>query len=303
MAEQPEKVIDIPGVGAVAFPASMSDDQINAAASRLYGQTNPKADTPKPKSWIDTAVDWLPSVGGAIGSKAGPMGAAIGGAAGHGYRTLYKNAPIIGDAVRDVAGNLVSEPMATLKGFGEGLIEGATEAGIQGGMQAAGTAAVGKLAQGGKAIAEKAAPALMQAAMKPAPKLTLDAFKHGQVPPVVKTMLDEGVNVSRAGVEKLNALMQTAPAGSAQQDAMVMARNATAERLAQLANTDPEGLLQLLVLRHPAAPSLIARGLWKSAGNALGVPGELIRRAVSAIVQGGASMGSQTGADALAGMQ
>ncbi|HYC56722.1 MAG TPA: hypothetical protein VEL28_17460, partial [Candidatus Binatia bacterium] len=42
----PEKVIDIPGVGAVAFPDSMSDDAISAAAAKLYQDAQRPAPAP-----------------------------------------------------------------------------------------------------------------------------------------------------------------------------------------------------------------------------------------------------------------
>lgn len=51
----PDKVIDIPDVGAIAFPDSMSDQEVNAAATRLYQQANPKKKQPPVTSWVDTA--------------------------------------------------------------------------------------------------------------------------------------------------------------------------------------------------------------------------------------------------------
>jgi len=60
----PDKVIDIPGVGPIAFPDSMSDADMNAAASKLYREANPEHPPPDPKhSWVQTAKDWLPTAG------------------------------------------------------------------------------------------------------------------------------------------------------------------------------------------------------------------------------------------------
>ena len=70
-----DKVIDIPGVGPTAFPDSMTEAQINAAATRVYQDANPGKKQPPVKSWTDTAVDALPAI-------AGTAGAIIGGAGG-----------------------------------------------------------------------------------------------------------------------------------------------------------------------------------------------------------------------------
>jgi len=60
----PDKVIDIPGVGPIAFPDSMSDDQMNAAAAKLYREANPEHPPVDPKhSWVATARDWLSTAG------------------------------------------------------------------------------------------------------------------------------------------------------------------------------------------------------------------------------------------------
>jgi hypothetical protein len=52
----PDKVIDIPGVGPTAFPDSMSDQEINAAATRVYQDANPGKKQPPVTSWAGTSV-------------------------------------------------------------------------------------------------------------------------------------------------------------------------------------------------------------------------------------------------------
>lgn len=47
----------------------------------------------------------------------------------------------------------------------------------------------------------------MQSALKPGLKSTLAAVKRGAVPPVVQTLLKEGVNVTPGGIAKLNAII------------------------------------------------------------------------------------------------
>lgn len=49
--------IDIPGVGPVAFPDSMSEAQINAAATRLYQNANVGKKQPPVTSWTSPGMD------------------------------------------------------------------------------------------------------------------------------------------------------------------------------------------------------------------------------------------------------
>lgn len=198
----PDKIIEIPGAGRVAFPDTMSDADIETAAAKLYKSANP--DHPEPAashSWLSKAVDWLPAAGGAVGGIVGGLGgtvagfgvggvpgavggAALGGATGEalkqlGRRMMGKSAPAtMGQAATDIAG------------------QGA----LQGGMEAVG----GAVAAG----ASKLAPALMQSALKPAYKMTEKAVKNVELPRVVKTLLDEGINVSSGGIGKLNTLLK-----------------------------------------------------------------------------------------------
>jgi len=48
-----EIVVDIPGVGEVAFPSSMSQDEINAAASRLYQESQPSTQPQPQQSFLE----------------------------------------------------------------------------------------------------------------------------------------------------------------------------------------------------------------------------------------------------------
>lgn len=51
-----EKVIDIPGVGPTAFPDSMSDAEVNAAATRVYQGANPSKKQPPVSNWVGAAT-------------------------------------------------------------------------------------------------------------------------------------------------------------------------------------------------------------------------------------------------------
>lgn len=187
---QAEQVIDIPGVGSVAFPASMSPEQIDQAAAKLHREANPQASPQKPGSWIRTAVDWLPTAGGAlgglVGTAAGPLGS-IGGAAAGG---------MVGKAMQNALTDDPVNPMGAGQAVGSVVGEGA----LQGGMQAAGAGVL--------KLAGKAGSALMTSAVKPAYKTVEKAVKTAEMPRVVKTLLDEGINVTQGGIGKLNTLLK-----------------------------------------------------------------------------------------------
>lgn len=57
-----------------------------------------------------------------------------------------------------------------------------------------------KVAAGTEAGLQRGASRLMQSALKP----PLEAARKGQAEPAVKTLLEQGINVSRGGIEKLN---------------------------------------------------------------------------------------------------
>jgi hypothetical protein len=215
----------------------LSDDEIAKMESFEQLPTRPvtaEEFTDKPDySGVSKALDWLPAAGGAVGGTLGaaggfgvgsvPLGiagAAGGGATGealrqHGRRILGLDAP--GSATA-AAGGL--------------LKEGA----IQGGAQAAG-AGIGKALSAG-------APWLMQTALKP----TQAVLKEYQTTPraLVKTLLDEGVNVTQRGIEKLQALfastndeiaqlVRNAP-GSVKKTDVAARTLTTANKLAQQTN-------------------------------------------------------------------
>src|SRR4029453_11058693 len=79
----PDKIIEIPNVGRIAFPDTMTADEMNAAATKLYREKNPDQPPPAPAhSWVDTAVDWLPAAGATGGGIIGGIGGAGGGVRG-----------------------------------------------------------------------------------------------------------------------------------------------------------------------------------------------------------------------------
>src|SRR6185436_8303400 len=82
---------------------------------QIFQENAPKPKAPPQPGVISRMADMLPSVGGFVGGMAGKstgagvLGAAMGGAAGQGYKTLIKNASEIGPAIMDVGRNIMSQ--------------------------------------------------------------------------------------------------------------------------------------------------------------------------------------------------
>lgn len=191
-------------------PATSFDDDLKAvradfekdlAAARDAAQNR----RPLEPSLAARLLDWLPTVGGAIGGMVGGIpGAAIGGAAGQGLKTTAEHVAELPGAVADVAGNLVAHPRETMGGFVEGALGGANdtavEGAMQGGMTAVGSAAAPVVKWGGRQ--------LMQSAVKPAFAMVEKQVAKNEVPRVVQTLLDEGINVTQRGIGKINSLLK-----------------------------------------------------------------------------------------------
>lgn len=131
------------------------------------------------KSFTDKAINYLPIAGGIVGGLFGNVpGAVLGGAAGESYKQLYNrykgyDAPETGmEAATDIA----------------------KEGGIQGALQGVGQYVIAPaMKYGGQR--------LMQSALKPSAAMGKNA------PRATQTMLDEGLNVSRGGLDKLVGLI------------------------------------------------------------------------------------------------
>ena len=117
-------------------------------------------------------VQNLPTMGGVVGGTlGGPLGAGIGGATGETVRQLLNFLTGRDEAPRPA-----------------GVIE---QGALQGGLDLGGQLLGRGMAAGGRR--------LMQSAVKPSIKT--------EAGPLVQTMLDEGITVSRRGLEKLNGLI------------------------------------------------------------------------------------------------
>ena len=178
----------------------MPQDWFNANAPKPQAAQPPSSDwfaqqAPKAapgRDWIDTLTDWLPTIGGTVGGVAGaaggPLGsvggAALGGMAGDAYRQLINRAR---------GRQAPQTPVAAAR---ETAIEGA----IQGGAQVVGAA----IAPAARAVGAR----VMQSAVKPGLKF-LTKGDPAATPQVVKTLLDEGVNVTPGGLTKLQRLVSS----------------------------------------------------------------------------------------------
>lgn len=170
MADEQTVSIDIPGVGAVDFPSSMSSADMNAAAKRLYDQANPPA---KPSTNIGLALTAASQVIPAAANIATRIAtsptlpqttATIG-------RIIGGISPIVGGAV---TGGTASGPLAAMGGAGLG-VAGAAKGSYMGGRTGYFT---GKLLQRAAPpianVLEKAVPAAQMFGRMVSPQNMLD---------------------------------------------------------------------------------------------------------------------------------
>lgn len=135
-------------------------------------------------------TEWLPAIGGTIGGIGGTVGgpvgslggAALGGMAGEAYRELINRA-----RGRKAPESAIESSKEMLK---QGAIHGVAEG----------------VGLGVGAIAKPVGARLMQSAVKPGLRL-ITRGDVGATPQVVRTLMDEGVNVTPAGVGKLQRLI------------------------------------------------------------------------------------------------
>lgn len=177
------------------FPDDATDDEISAALDRRQA---PAPNAPRQRTWTDTAVDALPAVGGAVGGAIGAIGGAVGGFGVGGVPGGIGGA-MVGGAAGESARQLVNRARGADTPSTPG--QAAAGIGVQGAVQGASQAVGAGIGAGMKA----AAPWLMQSALKP----TVSTLKeYGTTAPrIVKTLLDEGVSVTDAGLAKLQRLL------------------------------------------------------------------------------------------------
>jgi len=177
----PDKVIEIPRVGAVAFPDTMSDQDIAAAAAKLHAEATQQPPSP---SLLDRAIDALPEAGGLVGGVVGGIGGTAFGAGVGGVPGALGGATVGGGA-----GEALRQLLTRARGgaaptsMSEAVASIAKEGAIQGGMEAAG----GVLMKG----ARMAGRGLMDFALRPSQTI-LKEF-----PDVVDRVLEHRLPVGR----------------------------------------------------------------------------------------------------------
>ncbi len=100
-----DQSVDIPGVGVVAFPDSMTEAQINAASTKLYQDANPGKKQPPVSSWAGAALP-LAGAGAAV-----PIGARMAEEAAT-NPAVPRTMAAIGRGVGAVEGALKGGPLA-----------------------------------------------------------------------------------------------------------------------------------------------------------------------------------------------
>ncbi len=197
------------------FPDDASDKEISSFLGAI-----PKAnagESPKAKTWTDTAIEWLPKAGAAVGGVAGTVaagpfggvgGAALGGAAGEAAKQL---------AERFVQGKPESELPGPMEAAGRmmttGTKEGATAAAIAGASQIPRILGESKpivaevLQKGGRFIAQphstkklvgraiEAAGRAIDTEATAAPKITITADEFRRIQQLVR---DRGMSEANA---------------------------------------------------------------------------------------------------------
>jgi len=146
------------------------------------------------------AYDNLPAVGGAVGGTIGGIG---GTAFGLGFGGVPGAAG--GAALGGAAGEAVHQLGERLSGRSAPatVTEAALRVGGQGALQGGLTLAGGAAAKGAGIVGQR----LMQSAVKPAYRTVEQAVKNAEMPRVIKTLLDEGVNVTQGGIAKIQRLL------------------------------------------------------------------------------------------------
>lgn len=174
------------------FPNDATDEEISAALDAA------QAKNPDERSWTDTAVDALPAVGGALGGIVGGVGGTAFGLGVGGVPGAVGGAALgggAGEAARQLVNRVRGKPAPVTEQEAAAAI--AKQAGIQGAAQGVGEVAGPLLSATGSR--------LMQSAAKPT-LATLNTYST-TAPRLVKTLLDEGVNVTPEGLAKLNKVL------------------------------------------------------------------------------------------------
>ena len=154
---------------------------------RLVGLTEPKQEA-EPRSWTDTAVDLLPTLGGIGGGIVGGIGGTVAGMGVGGVPGAIGGATLgggFGEAAKQLINRARGEEAPT--SAGEAAKDIALQGGIQGGSEAIGAGVAKGIGAGAKAV--------YRGYLKP----SLAAKNLPKAKEVVETALNEGIPITRAG--------------------------------------------------------------------------------------------------------
>lgn len=207
-ADQTPITVQVEGLGSLQFPAGTSQDVMKQAIDRQIAQSHidKKQDVPHPL--VQRLLSWLPAAGGAAGGILGGIGGTVLGMGVGGAPGAIGGAAIggaTGEAINELGNEIAGNPSAAsqaktpMSAMGEAASRIGTQAAVQGGSEAAG----GLIGMAGKAVA----PRLMQSAVKPSVDALMD--RTGNMPTVIKTLLDNGISVTQSGVKKIYDLLGT----------------------------------------------------------------------------------------------
>lgn len=175
-----------------------TEQELNEIFAKLPKPTAPSPSATQQPSMVSRGLNALPAVGGAVGGL-------IGGAGGTAFGLGFGGVPgaIGGAALGGSAGEAVSQLGHRIMGdkAPESSVGAAADIGKEGAIQGAAEAAGGAIGKGLSAVGER----VMQSALKP----TISVLKEygTTAPKLVKTLLDEGVNVTSGGLQKLQRLL------------------------------------------------------------------------------------------------
>ncbi len=152
------------------------------------------------KNVAGKAVEYLPSIGGAVGGLIGGAGGTMAGMGVGGAPGAIGGAAV-GAAGGEAARQLINR--ATGQAAPATPLGAAAEIGKQGAIQAGAQA----LGSGAGALLDAAGTRLMQSSLKPTVAVLNEYGTTGAR--MAKTLLDEGVNVTKGGFEKLQTLLSS----------------------------------------------------------------------------------------------
>src|SRR3990167_6026618 len=172
------------------YASGKYDKKVDYAALAEQARGSDRRQPVAESDWIDKVTEWLPAIGGTVGGVAGAAGgpvgslggAALGGMAGEAYREVVNRA-----RGRTAPASIGEAAGAMAKA---GVVQGAAEG----------------VGLGLGAVVKPIGARIMQSAVKPGLKFLTKA-DPGATPQVVKTLLDEGINVTPGGVGKLQRLI------------------------------------------------------------------------------------------------